>query len=133
MTRVRSADVCAVLLALVSGVACGSFPSFACAQFCAHHQTPPSVTECHSLAGNPYWTRHLCHSVTTGRNPCKLLVLRATITWAQGVRGSNPRAPTNLLVTSFQYLVWARLLLNAPALVSLSLTKLGQIVSMARA
>jgi hypothetical protein len=66
-----------------------------CAQFCAHHQTRPSVMECRRIAGKPYWTRHQWHLVIIGHIPSKSLFLRATSTWAQGVRGSNPRAPTN--------------------------------------
>jgi hypothetical protein len=34
-------------------------PIFNCAQFCAHHQTLPSVIECRGIAGNPCWARHL--------------------------------------------------------------------------
>ena len=30
-----------------------------CAQFCAHHQTLPSVTECGDNAGKPCLTRYL--------------------------------------------------------------------------
>jgi hypothetical protein len=67
-----------------------------CAQFCAHHQTLPSVTECRGTAGKPCWTGHLSHSVSIRSSPCKSLIPRATITWAQGVRGSNPRAPTTI-------------------------------------
>src|SRR5436190_11388198 len=36
------------------------------------------------------------HSVLPLPIPCKLLILRASSTWAQGVVGSNPIAPTNL-------------------------------------
>jgi hypothetical protein len=32
---------------------------FNCAQFCAHHQTLLSVTECRDIGRNPCWTRHL--------------------------------------------------------------------------
>ena len=27
-----------------------------CAQFCAHHQTRPSATDCHGIAEKPCWT-----------------------------------------------------------------------------
>src|ERR1035441_6577947 len=67
-----------------------------CAQFCAHHQARLSVMDCRGIAEKPCQTSHLWYSVTSGHCPCKLLVLRATSTWAQGVRGSNPRAPTNI-------------------------------------
>ena len=39
---------------------------------------------------------HLSHSIAIGSTPYKLLIPRAAITWAQGVGGSNPLAPTNL-------------------------------------
>ena len=68
-----------------------------CAQFCAHHQTLPSVTECRSIAGKPCWTRNLSHSVTTGHIPSKLLVLRAATATNQKVGSSNLSGRTILI------------------------------------
>ena len=48
-----------------------------CAQFCAHHQTLPSVTDCQVIGAKACWTRHLWHVVAIHRTPCKLLILRA--------------------------------------------------------
>jgi hypothetical protein len=65
-----------------------------CAQFCAHHQTLPSVTACRSIAGKPCWTRRLSHSVTTGHIQSKVLVLRAATPFKAWVDGSSPSALT---------------------------------------
>jgi len=54
------------------------------------------VTECRFAGRKALQTRHSWHSVTNRSVLSKLLVLRATSTWAQGVVGSNPIAPTNL-------------------------------------
>jgi len=74
-----------------------------CAQFCAHHQTRPSGMDCRCIVGKPCGTRHRWYSITIGHITSKSLVLRATNPWAQGVRGSNPRAPTNLFLKGCEF------------------------------
>ena len=65
-----------------------------CAQFCAHHQTLPSVTECKDTAGKPLWTRHLSRSVAIRSIPCKSLILRASSPYKEEAAGSSPALPT---------------------------------------
>ena len=67
-----------------------------CAQFCAHHQTLPSATECHEHVEKPCCMRHLSHSVILRGTLSKLLILGATITYKQEVAGSSPALPTIL-------------------------------------
>src|SRR5215813_2386700 len=48
-----------------------------CAQFCAHHQTLPTDTDCSGISAKPCWTRYLWRTVASGNTRCKLLIVRA--------------------------------------------------------
>jgi hypothetical protein len=60
-----------------------------CAQFCAHHQTRPSVMACCCLTGKPCWTSHLWHFVAIRSDRPKSLILCAAMATNQKVGSPN--------------------------------------------
>jgi hypothetical protein len=93
-----SSQMMAQMRVIIAAAALAPLHIVDCAQFCAYHQTLPSATEClhpiylslETLAGQGF-----CGTESSSVTLCrKLLILRATNPWAQGVVGSNPIAPT---------------------------------------
>jgi hypothetical protein len=65
-----------------------------CAQFCAYHQTLPSVTECCRVAEKSCWARHLSQFVAIHSAQCKSLIFRAASPFKAWVDGSSSSALT---------------------------------------